>query len=187
MFAQWIYCDARNTMSLQKIPGNTAMMRNIKLAAFSTLLAVLFVDAQAQTFSALEQRVSGTWRLIGSEQTLKDGSKRPNPVYGPNPVGYVMYDPTHHMCLFLTRSQKGETEPAPLGNGLNAYCGKWRIDSKTMTMYHETEMDVLPKRATIVREPKFELKDGRLYLHPPIEGTDVVGYVLIFEKVVSNN
>lgn len=141
------------------------------------------VSTHTQTLTPLEKQVSGTWRLIGSEQKLKDGSIRPNPAYGPNAVGYVMYDPTHHMCIFLTRSQQGETEPAPLGDGLNAYCGKWRIDPATMTMYHETEMDVLPKRAAIVREPKFELRDGRLYLHPPFDTETIVSYVLIFEKV----
>lgn len=143
---------------------------------------LLATGSIAAELTPLEKQVSGTWRLVRSEQTLKDGSKRPNPAYGPSPVGYVMYDPTHHMCLFLTRSQKGETEPAPLGNGLNAYCGRWEIDPRTMTMYHKTEMDVLPTRAALVREPKFEIRNGLLYLHPPREA-GVIEYVLVFERV----
>jgi hypothetical protein len=148
----------------------------VSLAALASILG-------AQDLSALEKEISGTWRLLRTEQTLVDGSTRPNPVYGPHPVGYVIYDPTHHMCLFLTRSQIGAEEPAPSGNGLNSYCGRWSIDPTSMTMFHETEMDILPKRAGIVRMPKFKFKDGNLYLYPPIDTQGVVSYALIFEKV----
>lgn len=155
-----------------------AQVRALAIGMFVASAAV------AQQLSPLEQRVSGTWRLVGTEQKLKDGSTRANPAYGLDPVGYVFYDVTHHMCLFLTRSQRGESEPAPLGNGLNAYCGRWKIDAATMTMYHVTEMDVLPKRAAIVREPKFELQGSRLYLHPPFDRTEIVSNTLIFERVL---
>jgi hypothetical protein len=156
------------------------------LLRVSTLFALSVASVvSAQQLAPLEQQVSGTWRLIGTEQKMKDGSTRPNPAYGLKPLGYVMYDPTHHMCLFLTRSQAGETEPAPLGNGLNAYCGRWKVDAATRTMYHITEMDVLPTRAAIVRQPTFELQGNRLYLHPPFDKSEIVSNTLIFERAVN--
>lgn len=158
-------------------------MKSRLLVALSLALGLATASATADPLSPIEQKVTGTWRLVGTEQKLKDGSTRLNPAYGPKPVGYVMYDPTHHMCIFMTRSQVGEKEPAPLGNGLNAYCGGWKADAATRTIFHYTEMDVLPTRTSIVRQPTFELEGDRLFLHPPFDKNEVVSNTLIFERV----
>jgi hypothetical protein len=47
------------------------------------------------------EHLIGTWRLVSAGTFQSDGKFEPYPEYGPNPIGYLMYDPTGHMCVSL--------------------------------------------------------------------------------------
>jgi lipocalin-like protein len=46
-------------------------------------------------------RLIGTWRLVSAGTFRSDGKFEPYPEYGPNLIGYLMYDPAGHMCVSL--------------------------------------------------------------------------------------
>ena len=59
-----------------------------------TLVAMLFscsVLMLAQTEAEIRDRILGTWKLVSAEQTMKDGTIRPYPQFGPHGKGFLMY------------------------------------------------------------------------------------------------
>jgi hypothetical protein len=52
--------------------------------------------------SSDRDRLIGTWKLVSAGTFRSDGKFEPYPEYGPNPIGYLMYDPTGHMCVSLS-------------------------------------------------------------------------------------
>ena len=55
--------------------------------------------------SVARSPLRGTWRPASAGTFNRDGAFEPYPEYGPHPVGYLMYDPTGHMCVSATRKQ----------------------------------------------------------------------------------
>lgn len=55
----------------------------------------------AEAERGTRERLIGTWRLVSAGTFRSDGKFEPYPEYGPNPIGYLMYDTTGHMCVSL--------------------------------------------------------------------------------------
>jgi len=70
----------------------------------------------AQSESEIRDRIVGTWKLVSTEQTLKDGTTRPFPKYGPHGKGFLMYTLDGYMCADLVsgpRKMGGPEQPDP--------------------------------------------------------------------------
>ena len=70
----------------------------------TSLLFFFFLATSIIAFAqnaANVDRLIGTWRLVSAGTFRSDGKFEPYPEYGPNPIGYLMYDPTGHMCVSL--------------------------------------------------------------------------------------
>jgi hypothetical protein len=146
--------------------------------------------ADAAEVSALEAQVIGAWRLVRTEQTLASGERRPKPEYGPNGTGYILYDASHVMSVFLANPNGVNRAPsAPRGapgssmDTPAAYCGRWHIDPAGPTLVHHTEMDVFPSEAGLVRRRRFTCDGDTLILRPPEHPPGVVDFYLQFERV----
>ena len=66
-----------------------------------TIVAMLFscnALMLAQTEAEIRDRIVGTWKLVSTEQTMKDGTTRPYPQYGPHGKGFLMYARDGYMC-----------------------------------------------------------------------------------------
>lgn len=161
----------------------------------SVVAAVLmcggFVFAQSE--SETRDRIVGTWKLVSTEQTLKDGTTRPYPQYGPHGKGFLMYSRDGYMCADLVNPDRPKwaaplhptvEEKIAAADGTFAYCGRYEIDVKNNSLVH------LPEVATgrdyegsrQIRPYKFE--DGRLVLSD-VETKDpgVVRWKIVWEKV----
>src|SRR5580693_759943 len=85
-----------------------------------------------RTESPTRERLIGTWHLVSAGTFRKDGAFEPYPEYGPNAIGYLMYDNTGHMCVSLANpvhrpwanSEKPTSEEKIRSyDGTFAYCG----------------------------------------------------------------
>ena len=161
--------------------------------AFATLIWGYSTMSQANTVIELEKQVVGAWRLVKTEQRLEDGTTRPKPAYGPNGTGYIIYDPSHTMCVFLAnpdgpRTPEGQPrgEPGSSMDSPAAYCGRWHINPVGPMVIHETELDVFPQHMGQDRGRKFNREGDMLFLRPAITTPGIVDYYLQFQRVSDN-
>ena len=98
--------------------GNfTRRALTIVAAAFAVPLLVAAANPQpvpppASAPSKIDERkLIGAWRLVYSEMRTPDGRVFPAPTYGPNPHGYLIYDASHVMCVFLAVGEPGTATP----------------------------------------------------------------------------
>jgi Lipocalin-like domain len=103
--------------------------------------------------SEIRDRIVGTWKLVSTVETLKDGSTRPFPSFGPHATGFLMYQHDGYMCAVLTNpdcvkyADPAHTKPEgrlAAADGSFAYCGQYEIDVKQEQIVH------LPEVATVL-------------------------------------
>jgi lipocalin-like protein len=166
----------------------------MKLSAlFLVGFAVYAVSAFGQTESKIRERMVGTWKLVSMEETMKDGTPRPFPSFGPHAKGFLMYQREGYMCAEIVNPDRPKwVDPAhptaeeklAAADGTFAYCGRYEIDVKQQWIVH------LPEVATgrgymgsrQIRPYRFE--GGRLILSD-VENKDpsVARWRIVWEKV----
>jgi hypothetical protein len=147
----------------------------------------------AQSEAEIRDRIVGTWKLVSTEQTLKDGTTRPYPQYGPHARGFIMYSRDGYMCADLVNPDRPKwvdplhptkEEKITAADGTFAYCGRYEIDVKNSRLVH------LPEVATggtyegsrQIRPYKFE--GDRLVLSDvKTQDPEVVRWKIVWEKV----
>ena len=124
-----------------------------KSAPVLAALLIFSAIVQAQSESDLRDRLIGTWKLVSAEHTMKDGTTRPYPSYGPNAKGFLMYTREGYMCEDLANPDrpkwKDGDSPTPeekvaAGGGTFAYCGRYEIDVKGQRLIHLPEIATDP-------------------------------------------
>lgn len=94
----------------------------------------------------------GTWKLVSSLETRRDGSVHPYG-FGPHPAGYLMYDATGHMCAQVVNTDrpkwKDSDHPSPeeiktAFDGFGGYCGSYTVDEANSTVVHLPEVPFDP-------------------------------------------
>ncbi len=166
-------------------------MKRCASVVASVLICSRFVFAQGE--SEIRDRIVGTWKLVSTEQTLKDGTTRPYPEYGPHGKGFLMYSRDGYMCATLVNPDRPKVasplhpateEKIATADGTFAYCGRYEIDVKNNRLVH------LPEVATgrgfegsrQIRPYKFE--DGRLVLSDvETQDPEVARWKIVWEKV----
>src|SRR5437868_15031676 len=79
-------------------------MRKLEFVLFAFLLCG--AGAFGQTESEIRDQIVGTWKLVSTEQTMKDGTTRPYPRYGPHARGFLMYQRDGYMCADLVNPDR---------------------------------------------------------------------------------
>ena len=126
--------------------------------------------------STIRQRLIGTWKLVSTEQTLKDGSTRPFPQFGPRAVGFLMYQADGYMSAFLAHPDRT--------NEAFAYCGRYEIDVERKQIIHLPEIATNPSFVGSRQVRPFELDGNRLILSDlEKEDPEVVRWKIVWEKV----
>jgi Lipocalin-like domain len=119
------------------------------LAVLLTYSGIFF----AQSESAIRNRIVGTWKLVSTELTMKDGTTRPYPQYGKNGKGFLMYARDGYMCADLVNPERPKwadhnqpttDEKVAAGEGSFAYCGRYEIDVKHERIIHLPEVAADP-------------------------------------------
>jgi len=122
-------------------------------------------SAFSQTESQIRDRILGTWTLVSTEETMKDGTTRPFPSYGPHAKGFLMYQPDGYMCADLVNPDRPKwadpthsttEEKVAAADGTFAYCGRYEIDEKQIVHLPEVATDPGYVGSRQVRPYRFE-------------------------------
>lgn len=147
----------------------------------------------SQTETEIRDRIVGTWKLVSTEETLKNGSTRPFPAFGPHAMGFLMYQSDGYMCAFLANPDRVKStdpahatpeEKAAEAEGTFSYCGRYEIDLKQETIVHLPELasDLGYAGSRQVRPYRFE---GSRLIFSDVEKDDptVARWKIVWEKV----
>lgn len=162
----------------------------------STLFLAAFVlcavSALAQTESAIRNRIVGTWKLVSTEETLKDGTTRPFPPFGPHAKGFLIYQPDGYMCAELMNpdlpkladpAHATTQEKAAAADGSFAYCGHYEIDTHQKWIVHLPEVSTDHEYVGSRQIRPFSFEGERLVLSD-VEKNDpaVARWKIVWEK-----
>jgi len=166
-------------------------MKSAPLLLFGFLLCA--ASGVSQTESEIRDRIVGTWKLVSAEDIMKDGTTRPYPTYGPNGIGFLMYQRDGYMCADLVNPDRSKwadpahptpQETASAGNGTFAYCGRYEIDVKQKQIVHLPEVATDPGYVGSRQIRPYNFEGGRLVLSD-VEKDDptVARWKIVWEKV----
>jgi len=166
-------------------------MRKCAITLTALLMCSGFVFAQSE--SEIRDRIVGTWKLVSTLETLKDGTTRPYPEYGPNGKGFLMYSRDGFMCADLVNPERPKwvnpTEPTTeekvaAADGSFAYCGRYEIDAKQNRLVHLPEVATDPGYVGSRQIRPYKFEDGRLVLSDVATAKPgVLRWKIVWEKV----
>src|SRR2546430_9839763 len=158
-------------------------MNSVRIATCTFLLLALTwaqsegsraASSQSQPQSSITRdRLIETWRVVSAGTFRRDGAFEPYPEYGPHPVGYLMYDPTGHMCVSLANpnhphwvnpEKPTDAEKLHSYDAFFAYCGTYEVREKESRVIHRPEMGSWPHYIGTDQNRNFRLEGDRLIL-----------------------
>ena len=175
------------------MPKRLAML--LGLLAISTAIAAArhSTTGPSQTSANVRSQFLGTWKLVSSEEKLKDGSVRPYKFLGPHGVGYLMYAADGHMCGELTNPDRPRWDSPPTDaqkieaiEGMAAYCGRFEIDEANHVMWHYPELAWTPNYVGTKQARPYRLEGNRLIFSGKASqdgDKDVEQWTIVWEKV----
>lgn len=143
--------------------------------------------------SDVRERIVGTWKVVSSAVTLKDGSKRPHPVLGPNGMAFLMYAADGYMCAELMNSDRPawkdknhptDEEKLSAFDGFFAYCGRYEIDADKNHLVHLPEVSMTQDYIGTRQVRPYRFDGNRLVLEDKVDGDpEVTAWQIVWEKV----
>lgn len=165
------------------------MRRTASLLGFVLCAASAF----GQTESEIRNQIVGTWKLVSTEETMKDGTTRPFLSYGPHGKGFLMYQRDGYMCADLVNPDRPKwadpvhttlEEKTAAADGTFAYCGRYEIDVKHRQIVHLPEIATDPGYVGS-RQIRPYLLEGRRLILSDVEKDDpsVARWKIVWQKV----
>jgi hypothetical protein len=149
--------------------------------------------ALAQTEAEVRERIVGTWKLVATEWTMKDGTTRPYAKYGAHGKGFLMYARDGYMCADLGNPERGKwadtnhptkEEGMAAAEGTFAYCGKYEIDVAQSRLVHLPEVATDPGYVGSRQIRPYKFEEGRLVLSDvETQEPGVARWKIVWEKV----
>jgi hypothetical protein len=150
-------------------------MKVARIVVLAVLVVVLWriVSLNAPKSAGNAQKVCGTWQVVSANNVRADGSLEPMPEYGPNPLGYLMYEGTGHMCVSLANPKPARwaksdkptsAEIVQTANDFFAYCGTYEVKEQQGDIIHRPEMSSWPHYVGTDQMRHFKLDGDTLEL-----------------------
>jgi len=167
----------------------------LAILLISFALSGLHRQNQSQSNATSDsRRLIGTWRLVEAGNVRDNGSLEPFSEYGPHPIGYLMYDPTGHMCVSLANPDHrkwANPEKPPDAVRLEsyrvmfAYCGTYEVQEKEHRVIHRPEMASWPHYVGTDQFRPYKLEGNRLILsdREAAPGHESSAYRITWERV----
>jgi hypothetical protein len=127
--------------------------------------------------------IVGTWRMVGAETRVVDGSGPTTMPRGKKPEGFIIYDTNGRMWVQIMNSE--ETRPPRKGEGAmnekeqaqayasyTAYYGRYTIDENDQSVTHHVEGSVNPRNVGNAMKRFVEVSADRLSLNTFAKGQD---------------
>jgi Lipocalin-like domain len=147
----------------------------------------------AETESEIRDRIVGTWRLVFTEDTMKDGTTRPFPSVGPKGKGFLMYQRDGYMCAELMNPDRPKPadparptaeEKAAAAEGSFSYCGRYEIDVSRQHIIHLPEVASDPRFVGSRQIRPYSFEDGRLIFSDVVKNDPTLArWKIVWEKV----
>ena len=156
------------------------------------LLAQRPAVPQGKMDSSIRQRFIGTWRLVSDQNISAKGEATFDTVAGPHGVGYLIYDPTGHMCVGLMNPDRPKwTEPRDptekekilLFDSFYAYCGKYEIREAEHLMIHLPELASTPDYVNSTQPRPYTFDGDRMTFSGPETSPQGGTFKIVWEKV----
>jgi hypothetical protein len=124
---------------------------------------------QSSTTGTPSTAFVGAWRLVSTEEVLKDGTSRPYSEVGSHGLGYLMYTADGHMCAQLSNSERPKWDYPPTAaqklaafDTYTAYCGRFEVDEPNHVVWHYPEMAADPSFVGTKRRRPYRFEGNRL-------------------------
>jgi len=111
----------------------------------------------------------GTWKLVSTEEKLKDGTSRPYQDVGAQGTGYLIYTADGHMCAELTGADRPKWNvPATSAqknaalDSFSAYCGRFEVDEVNHVMWHYPDVALDPNFVDTKQRRPYRFEGNRL-------------------------
>jgi hypothetical protein len=147
-------------------------------------------DSPPANVSARSQFL-GAWKLVSSEEKLKDGTVRPFKELGPHGAGYLSYAADGHMCCVLTDPDRPKWDDPPTDaqktaaiEGLVAYGGRYEIDTAKHEMLHYPEVAWKPDYVGTKQVRPYRFDGDRLIFSgtAPEDSPEVDRWTIVWAK-----
>jgi hypothetical protein len=146
-----------------------------------------------QTEAEIRDLIVGTWKLVSTEENLKDGSTRPFPAFGPHATGFLMYQRDGYMCAVIANPDRVKwantahatpEEKLAADGGTLAYGGRYEIDVKQKQIIHLPEVATGPGYVGSRQVRPYRFESNRL-IFSDVEKDDpsVARWKIVWEKV----
>jgi len=156
------------------------------------VLSISLLGQSGNDKAAIRLKIVGTWKLVLTESTLKDGSKRHD--YGPNGKGFLIYSADGHMCFvgmdpdrpkWKNPEKPTQAEKASAFDASYGYCGPYEIDTEHNQLIHLPEVSTGSGYVGSRQIRPYRFEGNRLILSGGTveDEPDVASWKLIWEKV----
>ena len=145
------------------------------------------------TESEVRARLVGTWKVLSSEETLKDRTKRPHPILGPNGKAFLMYSADGYMCAQLMNSDRPswkdknhptDEEKLSAFDGFFAYSGRYEINVEKKYVAHLPEVSLTQDYIGTRQIRPYRFDGNRMIFEDKVEdGSEVAAWQIVWEKV----
>jgi hypothetical protein len=159
--------------------------------AWSCVVLVCAGCKHAETRS-IQQSLVGTWKLISTEEVLRDGHRGPYSDLGPNAKGYLIYAGDGHMCVELMNPTRPiwkndeehatDAEKVSAASGFTAYCGVYTTDEMNRTIVHSPDVAFLPNYIGTSQKRPYRLEGRRLIFSGAEPTGDIESWSIVWEK-----
>ena len=141
----------------------------------------------------VKQRIVGTWKIVSSEETLKNGQKRFEPELGPHGMGFLIYSADGHMCAqgmkpdrpaWKEKLKPTDQEKLSAFDGSFAYCGRYEIDAEKHILMHLPEVSMTPDYVGTRQIRPYRFEGTRMILgDKEKDDPEVESWQIVWEKV----
>jgi hypothetical protein len=170
-----------------------ALLTGILVISAVLAAARYSISGPSQNSASVRSRFLGTWKLVSTEDKLKDGTVRPHQGFGPHGTGYLMYEPDGHMCAVMTNPDRPRWDAPPTAaqkvaamDGLAAYCGRFEIDEPNHVIWHYPDVAWMPNFVGVKQSRAYRFEGNRLIFSSQAtreDKPDVVRWSVVWEKV----
>ena len=99
---------------------------------YALALLAIFLTRSALADEDVSARLIGSWRLISFQLKVVGEEGEPKDIFGPNPIGRIIFSPEHRVIVFISRADRrpptNESEAGALLASMTAYTGKFWLD-----------------------------------------------------------
>jgi len=169
------------------------MKKSSVFLAMGFLLCTVFQSSAQVSEKSLREALIGTWKLVSTEEKLRDGRTRPYPDLGADASGYLVYAQDGYMCVALMKPSRpnwhsneenaNDSEKISAASGFSSYCGRYEIDEKNQVIVHYPEVSFNPNFIGTVQKRPYRLQGNRMTFSDVEQSGEVERWTIVWEKV----